>query len=208
MEPIFVAGGLLCLVMVLMVAAATATHRRRDRREHERWQQWADRYGWTFAARPRVAWSRRVPGEVRLAVSGVLQDRLVTVAECAVTDAESNTTFFIAAVALLRRPLPDVEVEPRGRVSRLLGTGSAIGSPHFDRAFRIRATEPPRWLPPALIEAHLAGAVPSSWSVRGVELVTVRRGRLDPGQVSRIAAEVLPLANLLEPHRSPSNGSA
>jgi hypothetical protein len=64
-EPIAVAAGLLCLVMVVFVAGISMAQRRRDRREHRRWHHWADRYGWTFATRPRVTWSRQVPGEVR-----------------------------------------------------------------------------------------------------------------------------------------------
>ncbi|MBG0560774.1 hypothetical protein [Actinoplanes aureus] len=199
-EPIVAAGGLLCLVMVVMIAAVTAAQRRRDHREHDRWRHWADRHGWTFTARPQVAWSRRVPGEVRFAVSGRPQGRWITVAECSVTDADTNTSFFVAAVAMLRRPLPDTEVEPRGTVSRLLGAGAQTGRPDFDRAFRIRTADP-RWLPPALIEAQVAAAVPSSWTVRGTDLVVVRRGRFNPEQVPRIAAEVLPLAALLDPPR-------
>jgi hypothetical protein len=197
-EPIAVAAGLLCLVMVAMVATAAMAQRRHDRREQRRWQHWATRYGWTFATRPRVVWSGQVPGEVRLAVSGVVRNRRVTVAECAVTDAATNTTFFVAAVVVLPRPLPDTDVEPRGSVSRLLGTGAKTGRPDFDRAFRVRCAEP-GWLPSTLIGAHMAGAVPSSWSVRGTDLVIVQRGRLDPDQVSRSVAQVLSLAEAMDP---------
>jgi hypothetical protein len=197
-EPIAVAGSLCCLVSIVLIAAVTVAQRRRERREHERWRQWADRHGWTFTSRPSVAWRRQVPGEVRAAVSGIVQGRRVTVAECAETDGEANTTYFVAAVVALRRPLPDTAVEPRGAVSRLLGTGAKTGRADFDRAFRIRGTDP-QWLPAALVEAHLTGTVPASWSVHGTDLITVRRGRLAPDQVHRIAAEVQPLAELLEP---------
>lgn len=197
-EPIVAAGGLLCLVMVVFVGAIATAQRRRDRREHQRWRYWADRHGWTVGIRPRVGWSRQVPGEVRLAVSGVLDGRHVTVAECAVTDADTNTTFFVATVAVLRRPLPDVEVEPRSTVSRWLGTGLKTGRADFDDAFRIRTADI-RWLPVALIEAQVAGALPPAWSVRGNHLAVVRRGRLDPGQVVHEAARSLPLAALLDP---------
>lgn len=185
-EPVAAVGGLLCVLTVVLVAVVAVVQRRHARRERLRWQEWA--------ARPTVPWSRRVPGEVRFAVAGVVQGRRVTLAECAVTDADSNTTFFVATVAVLRVPLPDTEVEPRGTVSRLLGPGR----PDFDRAFRVRTADP-RWLPQALIAAHLAGAVPSSWRVHGTDLIVVRRGRLDPDQVARLAGEVLPLAAVLDP---------
>jgi hypothetical protein len=128
----------------------------------------------------------------------MVQTLRVTVAECAVTDADTNTDFFVAAVVVLQRPLPDTDVEPRTAVSRLLGTGAKTGRPDFDRVFRVRTAEP-GWLPAMLVEAHMADAIPSSWSVRGTDLVTVRRGRLDPGQVSRSATEVLLLAEALNP---------
>jgi hypothetical protein len=197
-EPIAVAGGLCCLAMIMLVAAVTVAQRRRDRREHERWRQWADRHGWSFISRPSVVWSRQVPGEVRFAVTGIVQGRRVTVAECAETDADTNTTHFVAAVVSLRHPLPDTAVSPRGAVSRLLGTGAKAGRADFDRAFRIRGTDP-QWLSEALIEAHLNGTVPASWNVHGTNLTTVRRGRLAPDQVHRFAGEVQPLAELLGP---------
>jgi hypothetical protein len=60
----------------------------------------------------------------------------------AVTDADTNTTFFVAVVAALPLPLPDTEVDPRGTMSRLLGTGALTGRPDFDRAFRVRTAGP------------------------------------------------------------------
>ncbi|BCY08835.1 hypothetical protein [Actinoplanes sp. L3-i22] len=202
-ESIIALGSLLCVLMIALVAVVAVIQRRHGRRERQRWQRWADQRGWIFADRPVVSWHRNVPGELRFAVSGVAQGRRVMVAECAVTDADTNTTFFVAAVAVLRLSLPDTEVEPRATVSRLLGTGATTGRPDFDRAFRVRTADP-RWLPPALIEAHLAGTVPSSWRVRGTDLIIVRRGRVNPGQVSGIIAQVLPLAAALDPPPEPS----
>ncbi|GAA2888526.1 hypothetical protein Acy02nite_70340 [Actinoplanes cyaneus] len=201
-DPVVVLGGLLCVLTIVLVAAVAVIQRRHDRREARRWQHWADRHGWTLVARPAVSWHRNVPGELRFAVPGVVQGRHVTVAECAVADADTNTTFFVAVVAALRLPLPDTEVDPRGTMSRLLGTRDLTGRPDFDRAFRVRTADP-RWLPPALIEAHLAGTVPPSWRIQGTDLIIVRRGRLLPDQVSTFAAEVLPLAAVLDPADPP-----
>ncbi|WP_433790681.1 hypothetical protein [Actinoplanes sp. CA-252034] len=128
----------------------------------------------------------------------MMHGRHFTVAECAVTDADTNTTFFVATVAVLHRPLPDIDVEPRTAVSRWLGTGAKTGRPDFDQAFRVRTADI-RWLPVALIDAHVAGTVPSSWSVRGNHLVVVRRGRLNPEKVQPVLAETLPLAAVLDP---------
>lgn len=196
-EPVVVAGGLFCMVTTLLVAAVALAQRRHERREYQRWQQWADHHQWVLAVQPAVPWSRQVPGEVRFAVSGMVRARRVTLAECAVTDADTNTTFFVAAVVALRHRRPDTRVEPRGTMSRLLGTTAKTGRADFDRTFRVRTAEP-GWLSTELIEAHLAGAVPSSWSVHGTDLITVRRGHLTTDQVARTTGEALPLAELLD----------
>jgi hypothetical protein len=150
-----------------------------------------------------------------------VQGRPVTVAEYTVTDTQTSsgpdgmggtttstatsTHHYTVTVATLARPMPPTAVEPRGAMSRLartvLGPGkSATGNPGFDRAFRIRTSEPAavrRWCTPQLIEAHLGGQIPA-WSAYGTELLTYQSGRLDPPAIPEQISPVVYLAALLD----------
>jgi hypothetical protein len=213
-EPLVALAGVFCAVVVALIVVVAVFSGRRERRNRESRRQWADRNGWTLVPHPRVDWGERLPGGnkrgVDFAFSAVLGGRPVSVAEYSVTDASdgtsTNTHHHVVTVVRLSRSLPPTEVEPRGRASRmrsrLAGPGeTATGNPEFDRDFRIRTSEPaalPQWFSPSLVAAHLTGHVPSSWSVRGVELLRHRPGRLDPPEVPHHAAAVLPLATLLD----------
>jgi hypothetical protein len=204
-------------VVFATITAISAVHTaRRNRRTHDRQQQWADQHGWTLTRHPTVGWGRQLPGGNKHGVSHcfstVLHGRPVAVAEYSVTDAGDgtsiNTHYHVVTVATLGREFPAASVEPRGPVSRLrhglLGSGETVtGNPHFDRAFRIRTATPgapTAWLSPELAAAQLTGRVPASWSVRGNELLCHHPGRLEPHDVPAEAAVILPLADLLDGH--------
>jgi hypothetical protein len=77
----------------------------------------------------------------------------------------------------------------------LFGTGSATGNAEFDKRFTVAGD--PLALPPALVAAHLAGAVPG-WSLYGTDLMTWRQGRIaDPAQIFQLAAPLFPVADHL-----------
>ncbi len=207
-------AGAVCVVFAAIIALSAVHTARRNRREHQALQQWADQHGWTLTRQPDVDWGRQLPGGnnhgVSHCFSAVLSGRPVTVAAYSVTDASDGTTTnnthqHVVTVAALRRALPPAAVEPRGPVSRLtralFGAGeTATGHTDFDRAFRIRAAAgtPAAWVSPELVAAHLAGRVPASWSVRGNELLCHRPGHLQPHYVPGHAAVILSLADLLD----------
>jgi hypothetical protein len=204
----------LCLGSVVLVALVAVYHGRRQRRRGREMQQWADRNGWTLTRNPPVDWGRQLPGGNRRGIghtfSRTLDGRPVNVAQYSVTDTSDGTTtnthFHVVAVAILRRAYPSIQVEPRGRVSRLknklLGPGeTASGDPDFDRQFIIRTSDPSvvrQWLSPALIAAELTGRIPAAWSVYGTELLCHRPGELNPDDVPGHAGAVLSLATLLD----------
>ncbi|MFG2011744.1 hypothetical protein ACGFNF_22030 [Micromonospora sp. NPDC048868] len=226
MAGVFWTGGCAAVVVLLVagvVALVVASHRReRERREH--WRQWAARYGWTFDERPQITWTDRVPGRnrrgVRFALTGTLHGRPVCVAEYAYTETHSSTgadgnqtttththTYVVCSV-WLRRSFPALAVGPRHAFSKLgralFGSDTyATGHEEFDRQWRVAAAAPGQQalVGPTLIAAHLAGAVPG-WSVRGAELVTYRRGRLeDAALVPSLVTPLITVADLLEQGR-------
>ena len=209
-DQLIVPLGAACGVLAVLVALGVVLAAGRRRREHDRLRRWVEQHGWTLTRQPEVDWGRELPGGNKHGVSHcfstVLHGRPVSVAAYSVTDAGDgtavNTHHHVVAAATLRRPLPSTTVEPRGAVSRFLGTGrTTTGHPDFDRAFHLRTTTPaalPGWFTPALAAAQLARRVPASWSVRGTELLCHHPGRLEPHAVPAEAAALLPLADLLD----------
>jgi len=211
--------GALCVVSAALVAIIAVYSVRSRRRHRDRMRQWADRHGWTFTSHPDVDWGRWLPGGNRHGVgdmlSSVLHGRPVSVAEYSVTDASDGTTtnthYHVVIVTALARSLPSTQLEARGGVSRLksrlVGPGDcATGNADFDRAFRLRSSEPaavPQWFSAPLIAAHLSGRVPVPWSVQGNQLLYHRPGRLDPNEIPGHAAAILPLATMLDGHGGP-----
>ncbi|MGW4940400.1 hypothetical protein ACWEOZ_02260 [Actinoplanes sp. NPDC004185] len=110
------------------------------------------------------------------------------------------------AVAVLDRPLPATQVEPRSlaRGLRSVHRGldeATVGHPDLDRAFRIRTADPAglrHWFSPPLVAATLAGRVPSAWSVHGTEVIRWQPGRLRTGDIAGLAPAMLTLADLLD----------
>jgi hypothetical protein len=220
-----IGAGVFCVLVVLLVTLASIAVGRRNRRRADRLRGWARENGWTVTPHPAVNWTARLPGGNRdgiaVAVSGRVRGRPVSVAEYLVTDAQvtsvpdgmggttSSTApadhFYAVAVAVLAQPLPSISVEPRGPMSRMaravIGPGeSATGNPAFDRAFRIRTSDPgavPRWCTPRVMEAHLRGQIPA-WSVHGAELLIYEPGRLDPAAIPARIAPITYLADLLD----------
>jgi hypothetical protein len=127
-----------------------------------------------------------------------------------VTDASdgtsTNTHWFVVTVAVLHRPLPATQVEPRTPTSRLRSTlfgpdQAATGNPAFDRAFTTRtadAASTRQWFLLPLITAHLAGHVPPAWNVQGTELLSWQSGSLNPDDISGYAHATVLLADLLD----------
>jgi len=127
-----------------------------------------------------------------------------------VTDASdgtsTNTHWYVVAAAVLHRPVPATQVEPRGRTSRLRNKlfgpdETATGDPDFGRAFRICTAESAglrRWFTLPLITAHLTGQVPPAWNVQGAELLHWQPGRLSLAEIPGHTAMVLLLADLLD----------
>ncbi|MFG3703671.1 hypothetical protein ACGF7U_02900 [Micromonospora sp. NPDC047670] len=216
-------GALAALLVVGLVALVVTAHRR-ERERRERWRHWAAHHGWAYVERPQVAWTDRVPGRsrrgVRFALTGTLHGRPVGVAEYAYTETHTSTgadgnqttssqthTYVVCSV-WLRRQFPPLAVAPRHLFSKLgralFGSDTyATGYEEFDRQWRVGAAAPGQQalVGPTLIGAHLAGAVPA-WSVRGAELITYRRGRLeDPALVPSLAAPLITVADLLEQGR-------
>jgi hypothetical protein len=214
-DPIVGLVGALCLVCAALVALIAVYQVRRQRRRRRQTQQWADHNGWTLTRNPRVEWGRLLPGGNRHGISHtfsrVIEGRRVNVAQYSVTDASDGTTtnthYHVVAVVVLSRSYPSIQVEPRGRASRLknklLGPGeTASGNPDFDREFIIRTSEASavrQWLSPALTAAQLNGRIPAAWSVHGTELLCHRPGELNPDDVPGYAGAALSLATLLEP---------
>jgi hypothetical protein len=209
-EPIGAAAGALGLVLAVLVVLVAVYSVRRRRRERLRLERWARANSWTLTWNPAVDWGRMMPGGnprgVTHGFSARVHGRPVTVAEYSTTGAESDTTFFVIVATTLGRPLPPIEVSPRGLLSRgwrkLAGPGEVVtGNPDFDGAFRIRSEAPAealRWLPPPVIAAQLRRQVPEWWSVRGTELLTHHPGRLRPDEVPREAQPLIALADLFE----------
>ncbi|MEU6077026.1 hypothetical protein [Micromonospora sp. NPDC047074] len=226
MTSVFWLGGCAALALLLaagLTALVVLAHRR-ERERRDGWRRWAAHFGWTFTENPQVAWTDRVPGRnrrgVRFVLTGTMYGRPVGVAEYAYTETHtstgadgnqttsSQTHSYVVALVWLRRPFPDLAVGPRHVFSRLgralFGSdGYATGNAEFDRQWRVGAAAPGQQalVGPTLVAAHLAGAVPT-WSVRGAELITYRRGRLnDPTLVQALVTPLVTVADLLEQGR-------
>ena len=225
-QAVLVGAALFCVLVIGLVTLATIAARRRERRRDERLREWAAANGWTVTQRPAVDWGRRLPGGNRggigVTLSGVVRGRRLSVAEYAVTETQTTsapdgvggtttsttttTHHYTVVVALLTRPMPETAVTARPGLSRLARTltragENATGHPGFDRAFRVRTTDPAAvrvWCTGTLVDAHLGGRVPP-WSVHGVELLTYQPGRLDPATITRHTDPVVHLAALLDP---------
>jgi hypothetical protein len=207
-------AGALCAAVAVLVAVVAAFSARSRRRHRARMQQWAESNGWTYTPQPAVDWGRRLPGGnkngITEAFSRVVDGRQVSVAEYSVTDASdgtsTNTHWYVATVAVLRRSLPASQVEPRSLPSRLRSARRgldevAVGHPDFDRGFRIRTSDPARlrhWFSPSLVAAHQAGQVPPAWSVHGTEVLRWQPGRLNPENLGGLTPGILILADLLD----------
>jgi hypothetical protein len=220
--PALIVVGVVMLVGLIVVAAVVSA--RRERRRREALRQWAAWYGWTYAERPAVEWWSRLPGRdrrgVSLMLSGVVDGYPVSVGEYSYTETRTSTTYaaggtststsstthrFVVVVVRLPRPGPSVEVQPRHGLSKLgraiFGDGAtALGYQLFDRAFRIvtKDAAAARYVVgPSLAAEHVAGRVPS-WSLRGAELLTSDRGRLDdPARIPALVAPLIRVADRL-----------
>jgi hypothetical protein len=204
-------AGLLTLVVVVAITRA-----RRERERTAGLAAWARANGWGFLTRPGTNWPQRLPGHhrrgVTLALTGVVNERLVSVGEYHYTESStvgetSSTNTYRYVVVGLRLPTayPSIAVAPRGGLSRLgrtlFGDGRATtGHPAFDGRFRIATADPaliPALIGPALIGAHLAEQVPP-WSIVGDELLTYFPGTLrDPAAIPGYAAWLGQVADLL-----------
>lgn len=212
-DPLVATGGVVCVVLILLVVLAARSARRRQRQRWEQLREWAGRNGWRITSRPAVEWWRRLPGKnakgVTLLLSGTVRNRPVYLAEYEVTDlapdgtggTTPNTHHHTVVVVPLRRPLPEITVEPRRALSRLLGRDAGTGDQAFDKAFRIHTPAPqaiPSWCTPQLRAAHASGHVLVPWSVQGVELLHHTPGRLDVTQAGAYAQSVAWLADALD----------
>lgn len=210
---------------VALVVVALIRKSRRQRRRHERLTAWAARHGWAITPVPAVDWGARLPGGNRNGVSLALSARIgpypVSVGEYSYTETHtssspdgiggttttttSHTHQYIVMVVRLPQPYHPIAIQPRTAMSKLgrrLGKddANATGDDRFDRQFKIHAADPGyarRLVGPALIAAHLAGAVPP-WNLYGNELLAYQHGRLDdPDQVPTLVAPLIRVADLL-----------
>ncbi|MGY0232299.1 hypothetical protein [Longispora urticae] len=200
------------IVAVVFLAQASA---KAERARRESLRQWAVGNGWTFALAPATDWTPRLPGRnrrgVSLALFGRFGARPTAVGEYSYTettgsgDNTSTTTHrYVVVTLMLDQEFPAVSVQRRGVVSQLgrqlFGDrGAATGHKQFDALFQVVAEDPGsalRLVGPALIHAHLAGAVPV-WSLRGRELLMWEQGRIDLARVPGMAAPLAQVADLL-----------
>ncbi len=218
MEPSFVLvlllAGFAGLIVLLVVAGATG--RRNEQRRLAGIAAWAAAHGWQYVPAPGVDWHQRLPGRnkrgIAWTVLGVAGGRRVSVGEYTWTEASlstdgqgnsttSSTTYrHVVAVVHLDRPLGRLMVQPRGALSRLgravLGAEPVTGDAGFDKRFRVVGAVPVP-LPPRLLAAHLAGAVPP-WSVHDADLMIHVPGRIDdPAAIPGYAGPALHVADLL-----------
>jgi hypothetical protein len=201
------------IVVILGSIALAAFVARRERARREVLTDWATAHGWQTQLRPQLGFERRLPGRnrrgVSLAMSGLIDDRPVTVAEYSYTTTSNRTRTthrYVIAVVQLREPRPSIGVYRRGALSKfgraLFGDRStAIGYEPFDRDFRVTAEHPgdvPSVLGADLVHAHIDGQLPD-WSLVGTELLTFRPGRIDdPASIPDQVLPLLRVADLLE----------
>ncbi|MFE3953835.1 hypothetical protein ACFXPS_06565 [Nocardia sp. NPDC059091] len=204
----------LVLLMALLPIAILAE---RDRKA--RLRDWAVVNGWTFQERSFAPWTARLPGRnprgLGVTLTGRVGGRWVTVAEYSYettsSTGESTTTTthrYLVALVLLDRPHPALAVRQRGLMSQfgraLFGDKpTATGNVLFDARFRIDAMAPAyakAMVGPALVAAHIAGAVPQ-WSLVGSELLTFAPGGKlkDPNLIPWFAGQLCQVADLLGP---------
>ncbi|WP_067864026.1 hypothetical protein [Nocardia shimofusensis] len=179
--------------------------RRSDRGARDTFARWAATHGWRYDDRSHPAWSARLPGHqngtVVFALTGVVDNRLVTAAEYR---AESHR--FTVLVVHLDRPYPPLAVLDR-ELSREIGDAFAASLPihtgdaAFDRRFRVSAVDQ-RYarlmLDPVVVQAQLDGPV-ERWSLAGRDLLTYKLGKpSNPAAIPDLARPVLHLADLLE----------
>jgi hypothetical protein len=210
--------GVVIVALFVVLIVVSARHARERERQRRAWfHHWAVQNGWVLTVKPSVMWTSRLPGQSRsgvtLMMSAVMHGRPVSVAEYVYyttssdSSGSSTTTAHHLLVTAVQLPghYPTVAVHPRGALSKLghamFGNESAIGHHDFDRRFRIRTKDPASartLFGPALVAEHLAGRIPSSWSVAGRDLLTWQSGQLtDPHQVPALALPLLYLAGLL-----------
>lgn len=223
--------GMLCVTPFALLIALVPIAIRKERERKDRIREWAAAQGWSFQERASAAWTGRVPGRNRrgigVTVTGRMSGRWVSVSEYSYEttthSGETTTTtthHYIVAVALLDRPHPPLSVRRRGLVSvfgrALFGDKpTATGNALFDARFRIDAANPAHakaMVSPALVAAHIAGAVPQ-WTLYGNELLTYTpiSGRIkDPllipwyaGQISQVADLFGPV-DFVTPHQFPA----
>ncbi|WP_213454608.1 hypothetical protein [Rhizomonospora bruguierae] len=213
---LLVCGGLVALVVVLAVRSS-----RRERARLERVRQWAVGQEWMYTPNPATEWPARLPGHnrrgVRFAVAGRARGHHVHVGayfygESSTTTGADGTsfrsstthTFVVVAVRFPQPPYQPIGVQPRGGLSKmgraLFGDERSVGLEQFDRQFRVTASDAAyarRMVGPALVQAHLSGAVPA-WELYGNELLAYFPGRIDePERIPRFTAPVLRVAELL-----------
>lgn len=198
------------VVFVVVVAAAgmfvlLPVLRHSDRTHRDNVARWASAHGWRYHDRPHPAWSARLPGResgrVVFAVTGVVDNRLITAAEYRF---ESHR--FTVVVVHLDRPYPPLTVLDR-ELSREIGDAFAGSTPihtghaTFDRHFRATAVDQ-RYarlmLDPVMIQTQLDGPV-ERWSLAGRDLLTYTPGApSSPAAIPELARPVMHLADLLE----------
>ncbi|AGZ40787.1 hypothetical protein [Actinoplanes friuliensis] len=201
-------------VVLLIVVLVVLYERSKQQRQRRELEGWAEQSGWTLTPKPREGWvrwlPRRVGGrpKVRNLVTGMVDGRRVSVGQYYALE---NDTWepWIGVCAELRVALPTTtvwRVSPIGVLSpadrKTLGsTETELGHDEFDRRFRISTRQPEtlqQWFGPHLTDAHLAGQMPTLWSVHDREVVVQMEGRLVPEEIAGLAAAVLPLVVLLE----------
>ncbi|MEV4754451.1 hypothetical protein AB0J86_04930 [Micromonospora sp. NPDC049559] len=217
--------GVGCLGATALFVVVWVLNSARERRRRDRLTRWASQHGWTITPNPSVNWGSRLPGGnprgVSLAISATVHGRQVSVAEYSYSETQTTTTSdgqggtsvgqttqthaFTVVVVRLARSYPALAVEPRSSMSRLgrrlVGGGNATGHDEFDRKYRVDSADPGavrRFVGPALIDEHLAGAVPP-WSVYGPELLTYRPGAIEaPQHIPAMVGPLLRVAHHLD----------
>ena len=214
------AGVVCCLGGIALVVVLAVYSAKRERARQDRLRQWAVGQEWTYTARPSTNWPPRLPGHnkrgVTLAVSGQVRGRPVSVGEYQYTETSTTSTgaggtstsstthhFVVVAVWFPDR-YPPIAVRPRGMFSKmgraLFGDEHALGHEQFDREFRVVSKDVDyarRMVGPALVQAHLAKAVPN-WDLQGNELLAYYPGRIgEPERIPAIVDPVLRVASLL-----------
>lgn len=219
----FGALGLIMLCVAAAVATAPIRYRRRERRRGERLYAWGLKNGWTYQEAPLTPEGRHhAPGtRLRLGVNRLLETTIdgmvATAAEASYvrtrisatdgTTGRANITEYVTVFALRlpSGPWPDLSVQPRGLVMRLVGkvanlarAGFQFGYRDFDERFVMQSGDPaaPRVFTQQVLDAHLAGWY-GAWSLRGGELIVEHPGRLEPENVPNGIGDVRHLASLL-----------